>query len=46
MSRSPSGERGLKYHHVCRVAGGFDCRSPSGERGLKGIASQVRNDTT
>ena len=34
MSRSPYGERGLKYRHG-QVQRRRECRSPYGERGLK-----------
>ena len=41
-SRSPHGERGLKYNNVNLVLR-RDCRSPHGERGLKYITSQRIN---
>ena len=34
-SRSPHGERGLKFDSVMSATGGRNGRSPHGERGLK-----------
>ena len=39
ISRSPCGERGLKYHVVRRTTAAV-CRSPCGERGLKFRAAE------
>ena len=41
-SRSPHGERGLKYFRF-RFPPGYFCRSPHGERGLKFLASDWDN---
>ena len=38
-SRSPYGERGLKFFGLCLVCHGFERRSPYGERGLKYLSS-------
>ena len=35
VSRSPHGERGLKYEFHENIPGNGPCRSPHGERGLK-----------
>ena len=41
VSRSPLGERGLKYILQLLLCIGYRCRSPLGERGLKSACSHL-----